>query len=376
MKTEEQQAQILQDSKEELHTEAKKEGIDFGKLWRDVKKHKRSYFIVLPITLAIAIVYSLGLPNSYNCNVVLAPELTGGRNASSLSSLASSFGFNIGSSSSTGDAIMPMLYPELINSVTFHASLFPIKIHRMGENREMTYYDYLLKEQKSPWWTKAKKAVMGLIFGSGKKDEENVDNSVNTFQLTKEQTAIERAIGKLVVCDVDKKTMVITINVTDQDPLIAATIADSVQQKLQQFITDYRTNKAQNDVEHYETLFVEAKESYEKALHDFAYFSDHNQKVLLQSVRSQQTKLEAELGLRQQAYTQISAQLIEAKARLQEEKPAFTTLQPATVPIQKSGPSRGKICIMLLFLAFIGTTAYAFYKEGDLKALLGLGDGE
>ena len=376
MKTEEQQAQILQDSKEELHTEAKKEGIDFGKLWRDVKKHKLSYFIVLPITLAIAIVYSLGLPNSYNCNVVLAPELTGGRNASSLGSLARSFGFNLGGSSSTGDAIMPMLYPELINSVTFHASLFPIKIHRMGENREMTYYDYLLKEQKSPWWTKAKKAVMGLIFGSGKKGEENVDNSVNTFQLTKEQTAIERAIGKLVVCDVDKKTMVITINVTDQDPLIAATIADSVQQKLQQFITDYRTNKAQNDVEHYETLFVEAKESYEKALHDFAYFSDHNQKVLLQSVRSQQTKLEAELGLRQQAYTQISAQLIEAKARLQEEKPAFTTLQPATVPIQKSGPSRGKICIMLLFLAFIGTTVYAFYKEGDLKALLGLGDGE
>lgn len=41
---------------------------------------------------------------------------------------------------------------------------------------------------------------------------------------------------------------------TDQDPLISATMADSVSMHLQQFITKYRTNKARIDVEHYQKL--------------------------------------------------------------------------------------------------------------------------
>ena len=355
--------------------EAKKDsGIDFGKLWKDVKKHKSLYFKVLPITFVLAVVYTLGIPNTYQCTVKLAPELSSRKSSSSLASLASSFGMNLGSGAAGEDALFPTLYPELMNSVSFRASLFPIKVHREGDSKEMTYYDYLLKEQKSPWWNKAKKAVFGLIFGRGEKAEDTT--GVNTFQLTKKQTLIEQAIGSLIVCDVDKKTMVITINVTDQDPLIAATMADSVQKKLQNFITNYRTSKARVDVEYYTTLYKEAKERYEKALNDYASFSDHNQKVFLQSVRSQQTKLETELGLQQQVYSQMATQLQMAEAKLQEEKPAFTTLDPATVPIKKSAPSRAKICLMWLFLAFLGTTVYVFYKEGDLKSLLGMGGEE
>lgn len=355
--------------------EAKKEsGIDFGKLWKDVKKHKSLYFKVLPITFVLAVVYTLGIPNTYQCTVKLAPELSSRKSSSSLSSLASTFGLNLSAGAGGEDALFPTLYPELMNSVSFHASLFPIKVHRQDDAKEMTYYDYLLKEQKTHWLSKAKKAVFGLIFGSG--DNENESSEVNTFQLTKKQTLIEQAIGRLIVCDVDKKTMVITINVTDQDPLIAATMADSVRQRLQDFITDYRTRKARVDVEYYTTLYKEAKERYEKALNDYASFSDHNQKVFLQSVRSQQTKLETELGLQQQVYSQMASQLQMAEAKLQEEKPAFTTLDPATVPIKKSAPSRAKICLIWLFLAFLGTTAYVFYKEDDLKSLLGMGGEE
>ena len=350
-----------------------KEKLNFSILLQDMKKRKRLYYIVLPITFVVVAIYALGIPNTYKCTVKLAPELSSRKASSSLASLASTFGVTLSNGANGEDAIFPTLYPELMNSTTFRVSLFPIMIHRKGESNEMTYYDYLLNEQKSPWWSKVKQAIMGFIFGSDDKTDDVEENNVNTFQLTKRQTRIERTIGKRVVCDVDKKTMVITIDVIDQDPLIAATMADSIQRKLQQYITDYRTSKAKVDVEYYEALFSETKERYEKALHDFAYFSDHNQKVLLQSVRSQQTKLENELALQQQAYTQVSAQLINAKAKLQEEKPAFTILQPATVPIQKSAPSRAKICIVWLFLAFLGTTAYIFHKEGHLMPLLGIG---
>ena len=61
-----------------------------------------------------------------------------------------------------------------------------------------------------------------------------------------------------------------------------------------------------------------------------------------------------------------------AEAQVQQETPAFTTLQSATVPIQKSGPKRAQICLVFVFLAFMGTSVWILYKEDKLKQLLGL----
>lgn len=347
----------------------KKQAINYGKLWEDIKKHKRLYYKVLPITFILAAFYMLSIPNYYTCTVELAPEISGSNRSGSLSSLASSFGINLGNlAGSSSDAIRPDLYPELMNSVSFRASLFDIKVQRLKEDAAMTYYEYLLDGQKIPWWSKALKAVSELF----PKKKEPTNKKVNTFKLTKKQTQIVKMIEKRVICNVDKKTYVITISVKDQDPLIAATMADSVQQRLQDFITNYRTRKARIDVEHYKTLEAQSKKRYEDALAKYSWFSDHNQKIFLERVRSEQTKLENEMQLQQRAYLQIAAQLQVAEAKLQEDTPAFTTLQPATVPIKKAGPARSKNCLVFLFLAFIGTTIYVFKKEGDLMPLLGL----
>ncbi len=356
-----------------IKAEAKMGKIDYKKLLQDVKKNKKYFFIVLPIVLVIVALLSLCVPNYYNCTVVLAPELSGGtaKRASSLASLASNFGISLGSSSSDGDALYPMLYPELMNSVTFRTSLFPIKVQREKGGKTMTYYDYLQKGQKSPWWSKIMPAIMSLFTDK----KEGMEQEVNTFKLTKEQSEIAKVIAQKVVCDVDKKTMVITINVTDQDPLIAATMADSVQAKLQEYITEYRTQKARIDYDHNKKIYDETKARYDKAVLDYANYADANQRVFLERVRSKQTKLQNEMSIQTQAYTQIAAQLMASEAKIQEDTPAFTTLQPATVPLKKSGPARSQACLISLFLAFICVTLYCFHKEGDLiplvKSLMG-----
>ena len=99
---------------------------------------------------------------------------------------------------------------------------------------------------------------------------------------------------------------------------------------------------------------------------------DSNHDVVLENVRQKQTDLENDMQLRYNAYTQVAAQLLAAEAKVQEETPAFTTLQSATVPVKKAGPGRAKMCLVFLFLAFLGTSAYILYKEDDLKPLLGL----
>ena len=290
------------------------------------------------------------------------------KSTSGLASLASSFGVNLGNGGVGTEALFPTLYPDLMNSVDFKTSLFHVKVTREEDNKTFTYYDYLMNEQKSPWWSAAMKGIFSL-FGS---KEEEKEQKVNPFRLTRKQANIVKAINKNIVCDVDKKTMVITINVTDQNPVICAMMADTVKTRLQKFITEYRTSKARVDLEYNKKIAAETKTRYEKARQKYTEFADANQDIILQTVRQKQTDLENEMQLQYNAYTQVAAQLMAAEAKVQQETPAFTTLQSATVPVLKAGPKRAQMCLIFVFLAFLGTTGWILYKEDDLKPLLGL----
>ena len=349
--------------------EEEESAIDFGKIFKDLLKHKMLYAKVLPVAFVLAAIYALSLPNYYNCTVKLSPEMSGSKaSAGSLASLASSFGVNLGSSGAGTEALFPTLYPDLMNSVDFKTSLFHVKVTREEDNKTFTYYDYLMNEQKSPWWSAAMKGIFSL-FGS---KEEEKEQKVNPFRLTRKQANIVKAINKNIVCDVDKKTMVITINVTDQNPVICAMMADTVKTRLQKFITEYRTSKARVDLEYNKKIAAETKARYEKARQKYTEFADANQDIILQTVRQKQTDLENEMQLQYNAYTQVAAQLMAAEAKVQQETPAFTTLQSATVPVLKAGPKRAQMCLIFVFLAFLGTTGWILYKEYDLKPLLGL----
>ena len=351
--------------------------LDFGKLWKDVLKYKKLYYKVLSVTFVVSVILLLSIPNYYKCEVLLSPELSRSGSANSLLDLANNFGLNLGSENAGSEALFPNLYPDLIKSTDFKTSLFNVPVTIEGDkekgepDRTMAYYDYLKNGQKKTWWSAAlggmKKWVVSLF-----KDKSPKVQTVDPFRLTEEQTGIVQVIENKVVCDVDQKNLVITIEVTDQNPLICATIADTVKARLQNFITDYHTSKARVDLEYNKKLYRESKARYEKARQKYAEFVDGNQDLVLQTVRQKQTDLENEMQLQYNAYTTVAAQLLTAEARVQEDTPAFITLQRATVPVRKAGPGRSKWCLVFLFLAFVITTAYVFYKEDDLKPLLGL----
>ena len=346
-----------------------KSSIDCNKIFQDLLKHKRLYYKVLPIAFLLAAIYAISLPNYYSCTVKLAPELgSGAKAAGGLASLASSFGVNLGGGQQGADAISPTLYPDLMNSVDFKTSLFSIPVKREDDQQSFTYYDYLMNEQKASWWSQGMKAFFGLF---GTQEEDSVAK-VNPFKLTKKQDAIMKAIDQNVVCAVDKKTMVITINVTDPDPLICATMADSVKHRLQNFITDYRTSKARVDLEYNKKLYKEAKNRYEQARDRYAAWADSHRGVSSQAGQTKEADLQNEMQMQQQIYQQVVAQLQQAEMKVQEKTPAFTTLQSATVPVRKTGPKRAQMCLIFLFLAFLVTTGWILYKEDDLKPLLGL----
>lgn len=325
--------------------------INYSLILQLILKRKFLYVKPLIIVTILSAIYIFSLPRYYTCQVKLAPEYDLG-GMSTLSSLASSFGFDIGNQATT-DAISPTLYPDLISSNKFLVKMFDIKVKDSGNTISTSYYDYLKNHQQHPWWQHITSWIKGLFTTPGAQSKE-----VNPFHLTKEQWNIVQEINDNIKCKTDKKTDVITITVTDQDANICACLADSVRQRLQDFITDYRTSKARVDLKYYKELASKAHDDYQRARQVYATYCDVNQDVTLQSFRSKQEDLENEMQMKYNIYTTMHTQLQAAQAKVQQKTPAFTVLQDASIPIKPAGPKRVFFIIGMIMLTTIGVSIY------------------
>ena len=331
----------------------KKIGIDFFGLLQVLRKDKWKTALFCFVFGILGIIVAFSIPRIYKAQVMLAPEESGGSSlGSSISSLASMVGMDMQLGNGS-DAIYPEIYPDLMGSTKFLVDMFDVRVKSLDGEIDTNLYDYLKNRQKSPFWGKAFEGIGALLMKLASKKEISRGDSVkvNPFELTKEQFGVAQAISNSIDCSVDKKTSVITLVVTAQDPLICATLVDSVKERLQLYITDYRTNKARNDVAYVEKLFNEAKSRYEKARRNYAKFSDANQELILETYKAEQEDLENEMQLQYNIYTQCVEQLQLSRAKLQEKTPVFTVVQPATVPIKHS--NKPKILILFGFM-FVG----------------------
>ena len=279
--------------------------------------------------------------------------------------MASNFGVNIGNGSS--DAIYPQLYPDLFSSTQFIVGLFDIRVKTLDGEINTDYYTYLKDYQQKNIWSIPfiwMKMSVSSLFKTEEPQIESVDGMrFNPFHLSKETNAILKAVEGNIDCTYSRTTDVVTISVTDQDPYVSATLADSIKEHLQIFITDYRTKKSRIDYEYYKGLTEEAKQAFEQARKEFATYSDAHQSVSLQSVKTKTDNLENEMQLKYSIYTAMCTRMEEAQAKVQENTPAFTTLTNATVPIKPAGPKRMIFVAFMLFMVTGIKLILLFKKE-------------
>ena len=342
-----------------MEEKKEKDAIDLGLIAKILYEKRKKFFIMWPIVAALSILWIIPQPRYYNCSVSLAPESNGNDVGGGLASMASSFGINLGGNG--GDAIYPLLYPDLLGSNKFIVSLFDIRVKTDDGTVDTDYYTYLTKHQKINWLTqpfkKAKNAIVNL-FVSEEKTVGGKGKKIDSFRLSERDYKLVELVKTNITCDVDKKTDVVTITVQDQDRLVSAILADSVKQRLQNFIIEYRTSKARLDLDHYEELAASAKKDYEVSVAKYSEYCDANQDIVLQSSISERDKLEADMQLKYNTYNALCTQVEVAKAKMQERTPAFTTLKTATVPIKPAGPKRMIFVVGMLMLGTIATSLW------------------
>ena len=331
-----------------------------SKLW--AQRKKLAIWSICGAVIGVVIAFSI--PKEYTTTVKLAPETSDTKAAGGgLSALASMAGF--GSMSSGVDAVYPQLYPDVVGSVPFTTSLFNVEVETKEDGKKFTVRQFLEDETKAPWWSAVIGApfkLIGMLRSSG--DEEDPEGKkVNNFQLSQEENKLVEALNKRVSASVDQKTNVVTITVNMQDPLVSAILADTVVSRLQQYVTQYRTNKARKDLEYAETLNEEAKTEYYKAQQRYAEYLDSNQGLALQRAQITRDRLENESSLAFNLYNQTAQQVQKAKAKVQETTPVYAIITPATVPVKASSPKKLMILVGFTFLAFVACAAWILFIQ-------------
>ena len=329
--------------------------IDLMDLLRKVIGIRKKIYKAAGIGLIIGIIVAISIPKQYTVEVTLSPEM-GNNKGGGLSGLAASF---LGSGVSMGDgtdALNASLSADIVSSTPFLLELSNMKVP--GSGSEKISLSSYLDEESSPWWSYVN-GFPGMVIGGVKslfiEDEDEsifLDKaSQGTIELSKKESQKIESLKKKIVASVDKKTSMTSVTATFQDSKVAAVVADSVVKKLQEYIIDYRTSKSKEDCLYLEKLFKERQQEYYVAQKKYADYMDSHDNIILQSVRTEQERLQNDMSLAYQVYSQVASQLQVARAKVQEEKPVFAVVEPAVVPLYPSGTSRKVYVLAFIFLS-------------------------
>ena len=349
--------------------------IDLMDVLRKIISIRKTLYKAAGVGVIIGIIVYLSIPKQYTVNVTLSPEMGGSKSGNGLVGIAASFLGSGVSSGDSSDALNASLSSEIVSSTPFLLELLSIDIPAPDGNGNMVLDTYL-DDQSSPWWNYVigfpNMLVGGVksLFSEGTLDTlENVGRR-GTLELSQEQNTKVNVLRNSVKASIDTKTAITNVSVSLQSPKVAAVVADSVVHKLQEYITDYRTSKVKDDCAYLEKLFKERQREYYTAQKKYANYVDTHDNLVLQSVRTEQERLQNDMSLAYQIYSQVANQLQVARAKVQEEKPVFAVVEPAIVPLNPSGMKLMIYVIVFVLFSITTTIVWKFLVKNFLKIII------
>lgn len=341
-----------------------------SKLWK-----KRSMIIKWCIVGAvIGLVAGFSIPKTYTAGVTLVPEVQQ-KTGSGVSAIASMMGVSLNNSV---DAIDAQMYPDVVHSTDFIVDLFdlPVTFERKDSVIKAPLLEYMKEYQRKPWWKSVMNfpfKVLGwcidLVTSDKEEDKSSGDKVLNTQNLPKKERLVVTFFAKNIMVDVDKKTLKTKMSLEMQDPLVVATVMEAITENLKTYMTDYRTSKARQDVKNLETICEQRKADYYKAQQTYAKYIDANKNVILQSANAEKERLQQEMNLAYQVYSQVATNLEGARIQAEQAKPVFVIIENVKVPIRKTAPSKAKLLVIFTFLAGCVSAAWVLFGEEYWKKI-------
>jgi len=350
--------------------------INFSEIWANLLKYKLTILFVTVIFASLGALYSMTLDSLYESEVKLLPEVDsklGGSSSgglSGLSSLAGLAGINLNGAMSGSDAIQPAMYPEIVKSIPFLKELSQSTVYNLKLKKFEKLGEYLKRDNSN--------APIRIFKTDKTKASQELENinvpqgvlNAELINISKQESTILKELKEALVVDIDKKNNLIKIIVTTQDPVISANVANLVLNQLRKYIVKYRTEKASKELEFLVDRQTEARKRYDQSLYTLSNYKDQNRNVFLNVAKDQGKKLQYEVDLAFNVYSNLTNQTTEAKIKLQRETPVFKVLEPARIPLKRVSPTRSLITLGALFIGLFISLIGVYFKTANLKEIL------
>lgn len=358
--------------KEELNSQ--KINIDILPLLANLYKHKWLVLITTIIFGVIGIFTAFTADRDYTASEVVVPEQEQDMKSSLMNSLSSFMDLTSATGSDEG-AYNVTIFPEMATSKPFLASLLTVKVMPSEKNKirqarnkkEFTLYDYYTDPSRITFSDK----IMGGIKKALKLEKIEPKGDIRKMDVThftKEQEGLIKKLEKSIDVVINKKTGITTISFTSDDPAVSQQIADTVSCKLQAMVINYKTLKAKEKLKYYTKISDEARTRLIRLQKKYAAAADENFFVELQSIKSNIDRIEQDAILAQDAYNTIEKQRISSLMEVQDAKPVFVVLEPASYP-NKANSGRAAKVLLYALCGFILSGLWAMFGEEFSKNL-------
>ena len=343
--------------------------IDLIELLKKVYLEKKFILKVSVLVGLFGIVYALFQPNEFTSTTTFIPQLSSGvkTGGSSLGGLASLAGINLGDMGSSSE-FPPSLYPQVVNGIPFKIDLLSSTINLNGG--EILVKDYLSNQGLNILGT-IKKYTIGLpslLLGSFNAQDVVLSKS-EIYSVTEEDQELFKTVSSALSLSINEKEGFITISFTDNDKNIAAQITQIAQTLLQKKIIEFKNQSSKEMLDFATKQYDEKKNSYEKLQDKRAIFVDKNINISSSLFQNKLSRIESEVNISASIVQQLASQVEQAKLQVNKDTPVFTTIQPVTIPFERSAPKRSQIVIVFGFLGIVVSVGYVLVKE-PLKEIL------
>ncbi|HJC77323.1 MAG TPA: lipopolysaccharide biosynthesis protein [Candidatus Alistipes excrementavium] len=339
--------------------------IDLIDLIRKLWLERMFILKVTGVFILLGLLTALTGAKEYTASCQFVPQTSKNANNSSMARLASLAGINMGSLATGEQLLSPLVYPNVLNSIAFKRDLLQTQIRINGEEEPITLLTYLSdkKYRKFSLTGTILKYTVGLpglivhaIKGEPEEQETIADESF--VVLTKEEYTAVRALESVIGIEVEEKKGYIALSAQMPEPYAAAQVAESALELLQKYITEFKVDKVQSNLEFIQERYDELKKEYEEIQELRAAYKDANQGISTSRARTNLEKLDNQYNLAYSIYSEMATQLEQAKIQVKETTPILTVIDPVSMPIKPSKPRKMMILVGFTFLGGVAACGY------------------
>jgi uncharacterized protein involved in exopolysaccharide biosynthesis len=318
----------------------------------------------------IGIFIAFGSPVEYSARMLLLPNRGGGAGSTGLTGLAGLAGLRL-PSTATDQAIAADLYPEIAKSLDFRIAVAEAPLRFSTHYQPASSIEYFSNIRKPAVTEILYSYTLGLPYRllSEETRTENSDSKRNSLaprtyaestevrQYEPSYLSLVKTVGQRISVTFDKKTSILLISAKMPDPQAAAYLVQVSANKLMQRITEYESQKSEENFRFVNKQYQQARTRYESAHRDLAIFTDRNRILMSATSQIDRDKLQREYDIAFEVYQQLSRDLEQARIKMTQDTPVFTILDKVTVPNTRTEPNRTIIILLSLFLGALAGVA-------------------